>query len=85
MPHRLWEESAQDAETPNPGTPTKPPLNAGAARAGHASLDAYNSECQYDSYEPHSKQKWWRRDTKKRERRLIFYVPIQAIPDWRVC
>ncbi len=40
---RPWEESAQDPETPNPVTPTKPPHNAGA---GHYNQDAENSECQ---------------------------------------
>jgi hypothetical protein len=59
MPRRPWEESAQDPETPNPVTPTKPQHNAGA---GQDNPDADNSECQYDSDEPHRKKKKTSRD-----------------------
>ncbi len=76
MSHRPWEESAQDPETPNPVTPTKPPRNAGA---GQDNSDAENSECQYDSDEPFRKKKKTRVETKKREQHLIVYVPIKPI------
>ena len=33
MPHRPWEESAQDSEPEKPATPTKPSRNDGATRA----------------------------------------------------
>jgi hypothetical protein len=71
---RPWEESAPDPQTPNPVTPSKPPLNAGA---GHYNPDAENSNCQYDSNEPRRKQKKKRVETKKRERHLIVYVAIK--------
>jgi hypothetical protein len=68
MSYRPWEESAPDPETPNPVTPIKPQRNAGA---GQDNPDAQNSECQYDSGEPHRKKKKTRVETKKRERHLI--------------
>jgi hypothetical protein len=77
MPHRPWEESAQDPETPNPVTPTKPQRNAGAS---HDNPDAQNSTCQYDSNEPPSKKKRTRKETKKQERHLILYMTIEL---WR--
>jgi hypothetical protein len=43
MSCRPLEEFAQDPETPNPFTPTKPPRNAGVC---HYNLDAENLECQ---------------------------------------
>ncbi len=57
-----WEEPAQDHETPNQLTPTKPLLNA---RAGQDNPDAKNLECQYDSDEPHRKKKKTQLETKK--------------------
>jgi hypothetical protein len=75
--YQPWEESAQDPETPNLVTPTKPQRNA---RAGHYNPDAENSECQYNSDEPRRKQKKKRVETKKQERHLIVYVPIKRWP-----
>ena len=77
MSYRPWEESAPDTETPIPVTPTKPPRNAGAGQDGP---DAENSECEYDSDEPRRKKRKPRTETKKRERRLITYVPIKRWP-----
>jgi hypothetical protein len=77
MSYLPCENSAQDPETPNPVTPTKPPRNAGASQDNP---DADNSECQYDSYEPRRKQKKRRVETKKRDRHLIVYVPIKRWP-----
>jgi hypothetical protein len=57
-------------ETPYPVTPTKLPHNAGG---GQDNPDAENSECQYESDEPHSKKKKTRVETKK----LIVYVPVK--------
>jgi hypothetical protein len=71
MSYRPWEESAQDAETPNPVTATKPPRHAGA---GQDYLDAEISECQYDSNEPHCKKKRSLVYKQKRERYLTVYV-----------
>jgi hypothetical protein len=77
MSCRPWEESAQDPETPNPVTPTKPPRNA---MAGENNSDTENSECQSDSDEPFRKKMRIRVDKQKREWHLIVYVPITRWP-----
>ncbi len=74
MPHRPWKESAQDPETPNPVTPTKPQCNAGAS---HYNPDAENSACQYGSDEPPCKKTRTGNETKKLERQWIVYVTIK--------
>jgi hypothetical protein len=53
MSCRPWEELVQDPEMHNRVTPTKPPRNAGAGQDYYP--DAENSECQYDSNDPHLK------------------------------